>query len=79
MVSPSNAGLDVGSADISADTASVSVNVIYNPSDPFSSGYQNVEFANLVKQNGVWKLTSMPYNYWDYSWYQTPVDVPGKP
>jgi hypothetical protein len=26
----------------------------------------------LVKQNGAWKLSSMPYNFWDYSWYQEP-------
>jgi hypothetical protein len=26
----------------------------------------------LVEQNGEWKLNSMPYNFWDYNWYQKP-------
>jgi hypothetical protein len=26
----------------------------------------------LVKQNGAWKLNSMPNNFWDYGWYQKP-------
>jgi hypothetical protein len=27
--------------------------------------------AQLVRQYGAWKISSMPaYNLWDYSWYQ---------
>jgi len=70
-VNPNNSGIDVGKSEISDDTASVEVALIYNQSDPFSTGYRDVQQATLVKQQDSWKLTSMPsYYFWDYSWYQ---------
>ena len=72
-VSPSSAGIRIGKAEITGDTASVEVDMIYTPGDPFSSGYNNVGSAQLLKQNGMWKISMMPaYTVWDYSWYQTP-------
>lgn len=69
-VNPASAAVDVGGADLSGDTASVEVSQIYNQSDPFSTGYRDVQHALLVKQNGAWKISNMPaYNFWDYSWY----------
>ena len=70
-VNPENTAVDVGEAEISGDEASVEVAQIYSSSDPFSTGYRDVQRAILVRQNGAWKLSSMPaYNFWDYSWYQ---------
>ena len=70
-VNPENTAVDVGEAEISGDEASVEVTQIYSSSDPFSTGYRDVQRAILVKQSGAWKLSSMPaYNFWDYSWYQ---------
>lgn len=72
-VNPDNSAVDIGDAEISGDTASVEVALVNNPSDPFSTGYRDVQHAALVQQNGVWKITAMPtYYLWDYSWYQTP-------
>ncbi len=72
-VNPSNAGIRIGKAEITGDTASVEVDMIYTPGDPFSSGYNNVGSAQLLKQNGMWKISMMPaYTVWDYSWYQAP-------
>ena len=71
VVNPGNSAVDVGTSEISEDTASVEVAIIYNPSDPFSTGYRDVQRAILVKQDEAWKLSSMPtYYFWDYSWYQ---------
>ncbi|HLO13477.1 MAG TPA: hypothetical protein VK206_01515 [Anaerolineales bacterium] len=71
MVNPNNSAVDIGKSEVNNDTASVEVAMIYNPSDPFSTGYRDVQRAILVKQNGAWKLSSMPsYYYWDYNWYQ---------
>ena len=71
MVNPNNSAVDVGTSEVNKDTASVEVAMIYNPSDPFSTGYRDVQRAILVKQGGAWKLSSMPsYYFWDYSWYQ---------
>ena len=70
-VNPTNSAVDIGASEISNDTATVEVSLIYNSSDPFSTGYRDVQRAILVDQGSAWKLSSMPgYYYWDYSWYQ---------
>ena len=76
MVNPQGAGVEIGDATINGNDAYVGLNIIYSPSDPFSSGYRNNDQAVLVKQNGAWKLSLMPYNFWAYDWYQP---VPPKP
>ena len=73
MVNPNSMAVDIGKAEVSNDTASVEVALIYNSTDPFSTSYRDTsQRAVLVKQNGLWKLSSLPYNFWDYSWYQEP-------
>ena len=72
-VNPNDTGVDVGTAEINGDEAVVTLSLFYSYSDPFSSGYQNTDRALLVKQNGKWKVSSMPYNFWNYNWYQMPV------
>jgi hypothetical protein len=70
VINPDNSAVDIGGSEITGDTASVEVAMVYNPSDPFSTGYRDVQRAVLVHQGGVWKLSSMPtYYFWDYSWY----------
>jgi hypothetical protein len=70
-VNPGTVGVDVGRADINGDEAVVELSLIYSSSDPFSSGYTNIERALLVRQGGRWKLSAMPtYSLWDYNWYQ---------
>lgn len=76
---PENVGAEIGEANIYQDAATVQVFIYYNPSDPFSTGYRNTELANLVLQDGKWKITQMPYNFWYYDWYQesmNPVKAP---
>ena len=72
-VSTNNVGVDVGDAKIDGDDALVDLNLVYSPNDPFSGGYSSTDRAQLVRQNGEWKLTYMPYNFWAYDWYQKPV------
>ena len=72
MVNPQNVGVEVGSVDIHDDEAVVSLSVYYPNNDPFSSRYAVTDRALLVDQNGIWKLSAMPYSFWDYSWYQEP-------
>ncbi len=70
-LNPGDSGIKIGSSSVIGDDATVQVSMVYSPGDPFSSGYNNVGTAQLVRQNGVWKISSMPaYNLWDYSWYQ---------
>lgn len=77
-IDPTNSGLEIGKAEISGNTASVSLGVIMSATGPFSSGYQNTEYAQLVLQNGEWKIKQLPYNFWSYDWYQ-PTPIPSKP
>lgn len=72
MVNPGDVGVDIGAVDINGDEAVVTLAVYYSNTDPFSSRYASEDRALLVKQNGDWKLNSMPYNFWDYNWYQEP-------
>jgi len=70
-VNPQDSAVDIGEAEINGDEAYVEVALVYNPSDPFSTGYRDIQRAGLVNQNGAWKLSSMPaYYFWDYNWYQ---------
>jgi len=75
-VSPENAGLELGETKIAGKEAYVTVYLIYNPSDPFSSSYRNTDTAQLERQNGEWKLLQMPYNFWSYEWYQPTPEPP---
>ena len=59
VLNPDNSAVDVGKSEITGDDAYVEVAMIYNPSDPFSTGYRDVQRAILVKQGGAWKISSM--------------------
>ncbi len=70
-VNPDNQAVDIGGSEIVGDVATVDLELIYNSSDPFSTGYRNPYTADLVQQDGAWKLTLMPeYNLWSYNWYK---------
>lgn len=70
-LNPGQTGIKIGGADVSGETASVEVIMVYTPGDPFSSGSDNVGSAQLLLQGGAWKISSMPtYNLWDFGWYQ---------
>lgn len=69
-VNSENAGVEIGEVEIVADDAYVDLIVYYSYNDPFSSSYSNTESATLVKQDGAWKISVMPYYFWDYNWYQ---------
>jgi hypothetical protein len=79
MVSPNSVGVSVGRAEVNGDEATVQLNLTYPTGDPFSSSYTNTDRALLLRQNGQWKISSMPYNFWDYNWYATPAPKPLPP
>jgi len=72
MVTPENAGVEIDKVETIGNEAYVSLTIYYSYNDPFSSRYGSTDRANLVKQNGAWKLSYMPYNFWDWNWYQEP-------
>ena len=72
MVNPDNVGLDIGEAEIHGDEAVVNLTIYYSYNDPFSSRSGSADRALLVEQGGEWKVSSMPYNFWDYNWNMEP-------
>jgi len=78
----SNAAVQIGSTrNISKNEAVVDVTLVYSSSDPFSSSWSDHQQASLVKQDGSWKLSSMPYPYWGWDWYTpsaNPTALPAK-
>ena len=70
-VRPDEQAVDIGGSETFDDTAIVDITLVYSSRDPFSSGYRNTQSAQLLRQNGAWKLTFMPeYYFWGYYWYQ---------
>lgn len=72
IVNPENVAVDIGNEEVSDDNAFVNLTIYYSYNDPFSSRYGSPDRASLVQQNGEWKLSYMPYSFWDYNWYQVP-------
>jgi hypothetical protein len=63
--------VDIGDSNINATSAIVEV-VAQNSYNEgiFTSAYENKENAILENVDGKWKITSMPYLFWSYDWYQ---------
>jgi hypothetical protein len=76
----SSAALDIGSLEQQTGSqAWVSVTVQYAGTGLFDNGWSNPDKATLVLQNGAWKITYLPYPYFQGGlWYQ-PTPVPIKP
>lgn len=62
--------VQVGSAEIAGETANVSVVLIYNSGNPFSTANRQPQTGQLARQNGSWKIVQMAYPFWDYNWGQ---------
>lgn len=72
QVMPEESGVEVGQASISDQQAYVKLSVYHGASGPFDNGWRNDETATLKRENGQWKIESLPYPFWAYSWYQQP-------
>ena len=56
----------------------VAVSVQYAGSGPFDSGWSNPDRAVLIQQGTAWKITYLPYPYFDNgNWFQ-PIPEPTK-
>ncbi len=75
----SNVSSQVGETSINVDSATVYLIIIRQAGGLFSEPYRDSQPAQLLLQAGKWKISNMPYPYWDYSWYQPPLDATGKP
>jgi hypothetical protein len=63
-------GLQVGDANVTGIYAGVPIILIHTGGGPFQGSFRDTQTASLKQQANGWKITSMPYPFWDYSWYQ---------
>ncbi len=64
---------EVGEVQVTGGKAVVNIILTQNQSDPFGQPYRNTQQANLIQQNGAWKIQMVPYPYWGYNWYHSTV------
>lgn len=53
----------------------VNVTVEYAGSGVFNSGWSDPTQAVLEQQEGTWRITSLPYPYWGWDWYQPAPEI----
>ena len=63
--------------DASGNSATIQVNMVRGTTGLFTNN-NGIEFqvVDLVRQNGAWKIRSLPYPFWSYNWG---VPVEAKP
>lgn len=63
-------GVDLGQAQVNDDaTAVIPVTLIHNVDGLFNTPYRDVQSVTLLREEGKWKIASMPYPYGDWNWY----------
>jgi len=70
-----NVSFKISETSESQKQATVYLTYIYSASGPFNEPYRESQMATLVLENGIWKITNMPYPLWNWDWYQ---EVPQK-
>ncbi len=66
----SDISVQIGDTNLFENQASVGLIFIQPGSGPFGATYRQTQLASLELQNGAWKITQMPYPFWDYAWSQ---------
>lgn len=54
------------------DRALVTLSIYHYSRVPLDEGWTEKATAELVKQNGEWKIRNMPYPFFNYLWVQSP-------
>lgn len=74
----SGSSVEVGESNVDANgIATVNITIIRTSGGLFTNINREPQLALLKQENGSWKITSIPYPYWGWDWYQA---IPsGKP
>ncbi len=71
------ASLQIGEAQVFEQEAIVNVTVIRGGGGPFEDVYRDAANAVLVlNDNNEWKISSMPYPYWGWDWFNPQLIKP---
>ena len=78
MAEISSTGIEVGQVSVDGAHAIVTISLIRGNGGLFGDVYREQQTAELTQKDGAWKITSMPYPFWNYSWV-TPVPAKSAP
>jgi hypothetical protein len=59
----------IGEVFLSGDTATVSLNMSQSYGGPITRSSWYTETAQLIRENGTWKIVNIPYPLWSWNWY----------
>jgi hypothetical protein len=66
----STLAVDFGETRLQGERASVEMTITHIAANPFSSEWREAGAAFLVRQGGLWKIESLPWQFWGWDWYQ---------
>lgn len=71
-------GIQVGEAIVDQDRAVVQISMLRGGDALFGNLFRDQQAAELVQTGGAWKIQSMPYPFWNFSWVPPvkPTPVP---
>ncbi|PKO04968.1 MAG: hypothetical protein CVU41_14505 [Chloroflexi bacterium HGW-Chloroflexi-3] len=58
-----------GEIFITDDSATVALNMSQSYGGPITRSSWYAETAQLIRENGTWKIVNMPYPLWSWNWY----------
>lgn len=65
----------VANEQIDGDHALVSVTILHPERGLFADANRETAYADLIRQNGEWKLLFLPYPFMNWGWYQTTPEL----
>jgi hypothetical protein len=74
QLNPADTSVQIRASEIDEKEARVTLELLRSGSGLFASTWRDTSTAELVLQQGKWKLKSMPYPYWNWDWYQQPPE-----
>ena len=68
----SGSGIQIDKVEnVTTEQARIELTVVYYDSGEVPTRISDSnQTAILVRQNGTWRISSMPYPYWSWNWYQ---------
>lgn len=72
-------GYELVEMDNGREGAVVDLSIMESYGGLFGERHDYEDIAVLVKQGGEWKITQMPYQFWDWGWYRDNAVLPVPP
>ncbi len=66
----SSLAVEIGTTHFDADSAQVEIIITRLSNDPFIRSWDESGTALLVRQDGAWKIRTLPWQFWQWDWYE---------